>query len=411
MGIVRVGNFSIGWGKGVDRWTKTNGYFGSLNQVLFNGRKAEYEIVEGREYELYDTTAEISIVIGRFASMFANGRFVHKRKNGTVQGEVIEDSALVQLLENPNPTQSGEEWKQESVLHYWLFGNIIQHPVYGIRSINPYPKVINNLPPEYTTITTTGKRYTFTKIEDIVTEYILNNGDSGTTKFKPKEIIHHKRVDPRNPLFGRSVLFSLRMPITGIRSAYGYRIVSHTEKGALGIYGNKTSDAGGHKPLQAEDRLAIEKQYSETHGQFSGQARTRFVDGDVTYTPTGFAIKESMTFEEVTEDTKKIIDALNLNDNIFSKEKSKIQANLKEGLRMAYQDAIIPFSESFCSNLSKGLELPENEWIEMDFSHIPALKEDDKEKAEIIKLKTEAYDKLVTSGWNDKEARKVTGLD
>lgn len=399
-------------GRGNDLWTRTPRFGSRLTEVVFGGRRAEYEIVEGREYELYDTTAEANIVIGRFASMFSNGRFVHKRNNGTEEGEIIEDSTLVHLLENPNPIQSGEEWKQESVIHYWVFGNIIQHPVFGMRSVNPYPKVINNLPPEYTKIISTGLRFTMTKRSQIIDKYVLCNGEGKETDFKPEEIVHHKRVDPRNPLFGRSIFYALRMPISNIRGAYGFRNKTIINHGAWGIFGNKTQDSAGHKSLTEEDRIKLEKQYqNETHGIFEGQSGIRFVDGDVTFTPTSFPTNQMMLFEEVSENMKRIIDALGLNDNIFSKEKSKIQANLKEGLRMAYQDAIIPFAQSFCSNLTKGLGLPENEWIELDYSHIPALKEDDKEKAEITKLKVEAYEKLIGLGFDENQAAQITGIE
>jgi hypothetical protein len=201
------------------------------------------------------------------------------------------------------------------------------------------------------------------------------------------------------------------MEISNVRASMGYRNVNLVEKGALGVMYNKSSDTSGRLALSQEDRLALEKQtQNETHGQFHGQSKVKVVDGDLGFLHTSLGIKENMLFEEIDADVKVFIDTVQLNDNIFSKEKSKIQANLLEGLKMAYQDGVFPFAGRFCSLLKKGLGLPDNEWIELDYSHLPCFQEDQKEKSEVDRRKAETVKIYVELGYTKEQATELLGV-
>jgi phage portal protein BeeE len=403
----RIGN---GWaaftGKGNDLHTRNMkaGY-----QYYNSNDKERWVTINGQEFMLYNTTAEVKIVFNRFADMFSNGRWVHKKKDGTEKGKVIEDSDFVALLERPNPLQSGEEWKKESALHYLIYGNRFTFPLFA-SGLSRIPTLINNLPPDHVHVRTTGYRWDQPTIEGIIENYVLQMwGETEyERKFSPDEIIHHRNVDPSDPILGTSVLHSLTMPISNIRGAYGFRNVNITKRGALGFITNKSRDVNGSVSLSVAERLRLEKQQQQqTHGIYDGQNAVMITNDDLAWENTAYPIDKMMLFEEISEDMKKIIDAIGLNDNIFSKEKSKIQANLAEGLKMAYQDAIIPFAESFASTMTSGMRLPDDEWLELDYSHIQVLKDDEKSKAEIQKLKAEAVAKLVASGYSKEQAEKV----
>lgn len=368
--------------------------------------------VSGNEFMLYNTTPELKIVFNRFAGMFSNGRWVHKRADGTIEGKVIEDSPVVMRLEKPNPLQSGEEWKKESALHYLIYGNRLTYALFP-TGISKSPAVINNLPPQYVKIVTTGKRWEQTEIDGIIEAYVLQNYGHATyeRKFNPNEIIHHRNVDPNDPILGSSIMHALTMPISNIRGAYGFRNVNITKRGALGFITNRSRDVNGSIALNVTERQRLEKQMSqETHGIFDGQNAVMITNDDLGWESTAFPMDKMMLFEEISEDMKKIIDAVGLNDNIFSKEKSKIQANLFEGLKMAYQDGIIPFAQDFASNMTEGMRLPDDEWLELDYSHLAVLKEDGVKKAQIEQMKAGAREKLVKAGYTKDEAAKIVEM-
>jgi hypothetical protein len=107
----------------------------------------------------------------------------------------------------------------------------------------------------------------------------------------------------------------------------------------------------------------------------------------------------------------KIIDNYGLNENIFSKEKGSTFANFSEGLKSAYQDSIIPFAEKFTFQLNDSLELVEKGiYVELDYTHIPALKEDEAIKAQTRKTNVETAEKLIQLGFRDQAQRIIEGI-
>ena len=399
-----IGGFSLlNWGKGNDSYTRTPQGFRMDQSFVYNKQEATFEVVEGREAHLYETTSEVQIVVNRFASMLSAGRWVHKRKDGTKTGKVIEDSALVELLENPNPLQSGERWLLETAIHYHVFGNVFVKPEYTGMFSGDYPYLINNLPPDQIRVVTTGKRWDQKEISGIIKRYEWKN--EANSVIDTKDVILFTRPNIKNPVVGRSLLSCAHMPISNIRASYGYRNVNLAEHGALGVFTNKTKDASGVVPINTTDKENVEKALTSDYGIGHGQRRFRMVDYDMDFLNTSPSMKDAMTFEEVTADIKVLIDLVQLNDNIFSKEKSKIQANLLEGLKMGYQDAIIPFAGNLCSTLKRGLGLPNKEWLEIDFSHLPCMQEDEVKKATVTNRNANSIKTLVDSGYTKEEAR------
>jgi len=405
MGLIQMGNFRIQWGgQGNDRFTRTpnnwvNRLFGSNNE------KEQWITVVGKEAEIYNTTAEVKIVFDRFASMFSNGIY----QELDAKGEVVENSEIVKRLLNPNVLLNGKSFMQECALHYLIFGNRLTYTNYG-SSLSEIPTALWNLPADRIKMILTGLIYEQIDIDGIIKEYYLdydNNGTKQRKTWQPSEIIHHKNIDPLNPLKGKSVLESLHMDISNIRASKGFQNVLLTKKGALGFISNDSKDQVGNIPLNSEDRLALEKQFTETHGQFDGQSAVAFTSGNTKWNPTSYPVKEMMTFETISEGMKRIIDSVQLNDNIFSKEKSKVQANLQEGLKMAYQDAIIPFANDYCNNFSENLILKEGHKIALNYNHISALQKDDKTDNEVKEIKARAVKTYVDAGYSKEQALKL----
>lgn len=405
MGLIQMGNFRFQWGgQGNDRFTRTpnnwvNRLFGTNND------KEQWITVVGKEAEIYNTTAEVKIVFDRFASMFSNGIY----QELDAKGEVVENSEIVKRLLNPNVLLNGKSFMQECALHYLIFGNRITYTNYG-SSLSEVPTALWNLPADRIKMILTGLIYEQIDIDGIIKEYYLdydNNGTEQRKTWQPSEIIHHKNIDPLNPLKGKSVLESLHMDISNIRASKGFQNVLLTKKGALGFISNGSKDMAGNIPLGSEDRLALEKQFAETHGQFDGQSAIAITAYDTKWNPTSYPVKDMMTFETISEGMKRIIDSVQLNDNIFSKEKSKVQANLQEGLKMAYQDAIIPFANDYCNNFSQGLRLKEGHRIALNYDHISALQKDDKTENQVKEIKARAVKAYTDAGFTPEKALEL----
>jgi len=116
-----------------------------------------------------------------------------------------------------------------------------------------------------------------------------------------------------------------------------------------------------------------------------------------------YPTKDLLLFEELTESKLAIIEAYELNPNIFV-QSSKYE-NVKQGLKMTYQDTIIPETNEMYDTITHQIGLDaEGLRLVPDFSHLPVLQTDKREQSEIAI-------NLVDSGVADtNEARSIVGL-
>lgn len=394
-------------GGGTDRFTRTPVMdLDWLRRITSKTYQEQWVTVSGKELDLVRTTAELSIVIGRKASMFSNGRFLIKDYK---TGEEIENHPFLKVLENPNAIQDRNLLLQTYSQSMDVYGNYFMYANKGSR-LSEFPSTLVSLPTEKVVINRKGQTYKAIELTDLIKNYIVKHDGFEDETFEVDEIIHFKNVNLRDDVLGESPLHALQMQISNIRGAMGFRNINITENGGLGVISPKDSTMGAIA-LTPEDKIEIDKQFSQDYGIFSGQARRKYSPKAIDYTPLAYPLKENMLFEEVDDNFKRIIDLLGMNENLFSRSKQSTFTNVLESEKIVYQDTIIPMSENFCFKLNTDLGLFEQGvYVEIDYSHIPSLSTDEKARAETNKLKVDAYISLVTQGFNEKEAREIIGL-
>lgn len=383
------------FGGGQDRFTKTPL---PRPKSLYLGKSATWEDCTGRESELYRTTPELFAVVNKRAEMFSNGIYKHYRVNRNGKVEEVNDSAILKVLEKPNVVQSRNEWMENRMINQSLYGNDYTFANYALPT-SSVPAALWNLIPNRMGIHRTGKIWRQVNISDIIEKYEYRVDGGVNDIFMPNDIFHNKTPNPEDPLIGISPLEALQMPLSNIRLSYGFRNIIMKEHGALGFITASGGDSSGPIPLSEEQRQQIEDEYSKDYGMFDGQSRFKIIDTPVDYKSTTFPTKDMMLFEEVTADKLALIDAYGLNIHVFSQEKGSTFANAQEGKKMAYQDCIVPYAEQDCYGLSILLKLIEKgEWIELDYSHLECMQENELEKADVLTKKAEAYAKLKETG-------------
>ena len=403
--ISKYGNVFNGlFGTGTDNLTRTPQLYNNGRMNLTSDQEV-YDTISDNEFKLFKSTPELFVVFNKKAQMFSNGRWVVKNYK---TGEVIENDPLYLFLEQPSPLLSRNEWLMMLSLNYDVFGNVIALVNKGSR-LSDVPSSINFLPNGEIKLKQKAKTLRATNIEEIIEYYKVLNTNQ---EFEPSEIFHLKTSNPENPVLGLSPLHPLQMSISNIRGARGFRNVNITKRGALGIISPDGKDAMGVQQLGEDKRLDIEKQFAnDTHGIFQNQAPIKFAQIPVNYQQISYPIKDSLLFEEISEGMMRIIDAVGLNSHIFSQEKGSTFANYQEGLRSAYQDAIIPFAENVCFALNQKLGLfDQNKYIELDYSHISVLQKNQKEEAFTVKMKVESVEKLVSMGYSLQDAMNMVKL-
>ena len=407
MAFFQIGNFRMVFGSGTDSFTRSP----VLNFANILGRKEPtWIVVDGKETHYFLTTPELYTVIATKGQMLSNGIFKHYKLVGDKKEE-IKDSPTLDLLNNPNALQSRTEWMIEELIQTSIFGNSI---TYGLKGFSgqDLPSALWNLPVENMKVNPTGKIYKQSKTKDIISSYQLVIDGKVVDTFKSSEVSHSRVYNPNNPLVGMSPMLPIMMPISNIRGAYGYRNILINERGAVGIISGGKKDDDGSIPMDGTTRKKLEDQYGKEYGISDGQSRVIISKSAISWTPMVYPTKDLMLFEEISADMKIIIDAYGLNQYLFGQDKGATFTNVTEGKRMAYQDAIIPYANNRAEKLTKYLGLEaKGEWIELDYTHIEALQSNEKEEADTVKLKAEAYDKLIVhEGFSHDDLVSIIGL-
>jgi HK97 family phage portal protein len=354
-------------------------------------------------YDIYMTTPELYAVIQRRGYLLASGVWRHYDRNG----EEIDNSEVVKVLNNPNPLMNGRDFLRQYNENKCLFGNNYEYLLKPYSSSQPVG--LTNLNPATIQIQTTGKFYKQSTMEDIVKAYKLMYGTDVSDVFEPSEINHTRLVNSQNPIVGESPLRALYMPITNIRSAYGFRNIIMNKKGALGILSNASKDSSGAIPLNEIERQRLEKEYQKNYGIDDNQMQVIMTNSSLNWQPMSYPTKDLMLFEEVDADFRKLIDAYGLNDNIFSREKGTTFTNMAEGLKQAYETTIIPEAEEISMNRTRVFGLDQRgEFLKLCYDHIPVLQEDKSKEAERVERIANAVQTLVNAGFPN-EARDLLG--
>lgn len=377
-----------------DAYTQTN--FQRINQ-FYSLQKGEYKIDTSTSglHDLVTTTSHLSAVIYRKADMLANGRWrEYKLVNG--KKELVEKSEAVNILENPNPVQDGNEFIRQLSVTKDTYGTSI---INLNRTNLPIPKSMYVLPMQYVTINKTGKLYKQIDIKEIIESIFIEY--STREYFELDNLAIFKYPNPNDPVIGLSPIEQLKMPIANIRGALGFRNRIITNDAMLGVLSSDFMDGMG-VGLDTKEQERLQEGLREAYGMQSRKANITMSQNPVKWTPMSYPTKDLLLFEEVDQDFKIIIDHYGLNDNLFSREKASTYSNLVEGIKMAYQGCIIPFGEDIALTMTKAFKMDaKTNWLELDFSHLEVLKDDEKVKSENLKRTVESISILNQNGYTD----------
>tara|TARA_R110000772_G_scaffold125404_2_gene232117 strand:+ start:259 stop:1476 length:1218 start_codon:yes stop_codon:yes gene_type:complete len=385
---------------GKKRYTKTQ--IPGQSQSLMEGQPQFINPDNFDAYDIYMTTPEVHAVVNLRGTLLASGVWKHYKRDNNGDKVLVENSDFVKFLENPNALMNGNDYNFLLDQSKSLYGKSFEYVLKGFSS-QQIPTDIKILPPNQMKIETTGFWYKQTKIEEIIKEFKYDNNS-----IPVDEIIYRRIPNANNPIDGESPLKSLYMPISNIREAYKFRNVIMTKRGALGMLTNQSSNSVGAIPLRDTERQRIEKQYQESYGTDDDQSQILISNASLSYQSMSFPTKDLLLFEEVNEDFMRIIDAYGLNINLFSRTAGSTFENLSQGLKQAYQSTIIPEAEELAMNRTKLFGMDSSkEWLELDFSHVPVLQENEVEKSQVLNNKANATQTLVNAGYSLEEVKEI----
>jgi len=135
-------------------------------------------------------------IVSAFALDFAKSEYKMTRKLANTTQKI--DHELVRLLENPNPQQSGFQFRELHAVYMKLAGESFWYRVNG--GLSKKPKELYLLRPDLVEVEVSKDKV------GSVLKYTLSLPDGGKQDFEPDEIIHHKYANPMNPWRGMGVI-------------------------------------------------------------------------------------------------------------------------------------------------------------------------------------------------------------
>ena len=355
----------------------------------------------GDAWRLYIDIPELRAVVNKRATMMA----ANEPKLFDSNGNQVENHWLLELISNPNATQSWSDVVYSMSVQDALYSNTICYAPQ--RSFN-IRNLMVPLPANKIEIILTGKKLKQMDKENLIEKFCFTYDDGSKEYIEWKDALYMNTCDGMNAVKPISRIDSLRYPLSNIMASYKKRNVLLENIGAIGILSAQQSDMGGSIPMTPEERTSIQRDWYKRQ-----KDELIITESNVNWQPMSYPTKDLMLFEELTEDKLALIDAYGLNYNIFSSDKGATYTNVRDSIRMCYTDTIIPETQQMYDSMMAQFGLnKEGYYLEACFDHLPIMQDDELQRINTKKGKLEILEKLNAMGIQlpEEEIRNIIDL-
>lgn len=350
-------------------------------------------------WKLFIEIPELRAVINKRASMMASNKPCLYKDD-----KEVESHWLLELINKPNAIQSWADVVYTMSVQDALYSNTFCYAparVMGVRNLFvplPANKVKMNL---------SGKKLKQMDAEDLIDGFKFKYDDDTYETIEWNDMVYLTTDDGMNLVKPTSRIETLKYPLSNIKASYHKRNVLLENIGAIGILSAQQNDMGGAIPMTPEEKNEIRRDWYNRQ-----KDELIITEANVSWQPMSYPTKDLMLFEELTEDKLALIDAFGLNYNLFSSTSGSTFSNVKDSIRMVYTDTIIPETQSMYDSIIKQFGLDKEGYkLYAEFDHLPVLQHDEQMSANVLKLKTEAIEKMTTLGLiTSDEARAILDL-
>ena len=374
--------------------------FGTYHNRVF-GQKTAIWIDTEQSFKHYVEIPELRAVVNKRANMMSSNKPCLYDKNG----EKVEQHWLLDLINNPNPTQSWKDFIYSLSINDSLYSNSFAYaPKRSFDIVN----LIVPLPSDRIQINTTGKSIKQIDTDGLIQNYTFTYDSGKEENLSTEEVIYIMSTDGTNLINPVSRMDALKYPLSNIRAAYHKRNVLLENIGSIGILSAKNNDIGGAIPLTPEERKEIQQDWYRR-----SKDELIITEADVNWQPMSFPTRDLMLFEELNADKLAIVDTFGLNIYVFSQENGATFTNVRDGIRMAYNDTIIPETQMIYNNIMEQIGLTdEGYYLKADFSHLTVLQVDENESAKALKTRADALKTILETGvtLSDEDKRNLLNI-
>jgi HK97 family phage portal protein len=361
-----------------ERYTLSN----SLNDINFNNRKAN-DFLDYNETCMY-----INKAIERRSDKVGEVEFVLKDE----KGEVIEDdqSGWLDLLNKPNSIYTGKQfWKlYQKYMDLCGCAFIYKTKDTNVEIFDPKTKMeLHLLRPDYVEIQWkkdgTG----------VVDKYIYQTG-ANRTEYEPDQVMYSFNPDPKNPLFGLSLLMAgVRTIETEIQlSEYQTKILKNGGR-VEGVFKFKNI-------LNKQQLKELKDSYEVEYAGAQKAGRPLFLGGESDYANTGLTPTELSYLKSKEVSLNDICILTGVPVEILGTTQGATYANADASIAIFLRETIKPLLQDLVNFLDWRL-LPDNLWL--DF--VDPTPENQDKQLKMIETANTVYAATIN------EKREMLGLD
>ena len=391
------GNYDNGSKRFIDNFTNKPNLITDIY-----GQKKPIWIDTDKPFKLYCEIPELRTVINRKAQMISQAKPILLND----KGEEVEKHWVYDLLDNPNPTQSWSDVIFSLAVNDNLFSSAFAYaPKRSFGIVNLFVPLATN----QVQLNLSGANFKQMDSKGLIENITFLYSKENKTTIEVDELVIIQTADGINLLNPVSRIESLKYPLSNIKAQYSKRNVLLENLGAIGILSTDKSDIGGALPLTPEEKQSIKKDWYNR-----GKDEIIITEQNVKWNPMSYPTKDLLLFEELTADKLALVDAFGLNQYIFSQEKGATFSNVKDGIRMAYNDTIIPEAKKIYNNITEQIGL-EKEGLRLvpKFDHLPILQKDKLESSQALNTRADALNKIIQAGieLTDEEKRALLDIE
>lgn len=362
-----------------------NWYFGANGIDYYFSFSSNQSVVDA-----YTKCSPLNAIINKKAQAYINGKSYILDKDGNeAKGKEVE--AVKKLMKQPNPLQSENQFEAQAYIYCQLFGYC---PILKIKPIGfTQDKDISQLwciPPSMTNIEENPGLF-YANYDKPFKTIILSYGGS-QTELKVEDVFFLKDFTPsfNTAYLPESRIKCLAMEINNTIGAYESRNVLINYRGALGIISSDGKDSSGIVPMKDDEKSALQDDFLR-YGLSRQQWKFIITTAMVRWQQIGIPTRELMLFEEIEDCIMRMCDVYGYQYELMSSTKGVTFANKNEAKKILYQDTIINEASSLSQQFTLLFGLDKLGFrIDKDYSHVPALQEDDLKNAQARKARNEA---------------------
>lgn len=397
--------------------------YGGLWGFMFNFEKKN-KVLSKNFLDWYKNNPIVYTAISERAKAVSMCRFKIKTKDG-----ILIENQLTDKLNKPNQYLARNEFIYQLFTYKGIWGTGYLY-LNRLRPSTPIEDVpFLNIPTNQ--IYFGDKRLIEYKFDYLLKMLKFDDEDDLHIYYQGVDNLEHKELDKKNllpffdstiftnPYYSESRLEALQYAVSNIQASFESQNTLLSNPGGMGMLVPDTKDASGVSvSLRDGEKEKIEEQLQDSYGTLQGQRNIRVLNSPTKYIDTMVDASKMNFSETVINNGLIIYGTFGLPKEAFT---ALVKGSTFENQKTAYKNYIQTTAQTEADSIANSLDtfFPSSEGeLVADFSHLPIMQEDEKEKAnkdktnaETLKINKEIYDDLLSRGLvTDKEYKEKLGL-